>query len=76
MTVTGDDLWTAAARCPADAVRWLALGWRLGLLDGRDEGWQAAQRDMAYRWHLVYLDVQATARRPAFAELQRRRGES
>lgn len=76
MNATRDDLWRLAERCPAEALGWLSLGWRLGILDGRDEGWDAAQHDMAMRWHRVYLDVQAMARQPTFAELQRRRGEA
>lgn len=72
-TPSADNLWKLTERCPAEAVKWLSLGWRLGLIDGRDEGLHAAELDMAEAWHRVWLDVRKTMAQPTFAELAGRR---
>jgi hypothetical protein len=74
--LAGDDLWRLTSDCPSESVQWLALGWRLGLLDGWDEGWTSAERDMAIRWHEVWLATRRVIASPTRTELARRRGEA
>jgi hypothetical protein len=73
---TREALWALASECPAIGLQWLALGWRLGLLDGRDEGFRAAELDMAMRWREMWLASRDVLRGPTFAELQARREEA
>lgn len=71
-----DAIWRALRDCPPSALPWAALAYRAAYPDAWQDGWDAAQRDMAISWHALYLHVQQTMRRPTFAELQARRREA
>lgn len=67
-------LWYALTHCPPASLIWASLGYRAGLIDGREQLRRELAADLAAAgaaWH-EWRDV---AGRPSHAELQRRRGE-
>jgi hypothetical protein len=51
-------------------------GYRLGWHTGWHGGYAAAEREMEALWHAVWLRISSTLKRPTYAELRARRGET
>lgn len=70
---TRDALVRLISGLPPEQVLAAGLGWRLGVLDGIEQGIAAEERAEAARWHKVYLSTKAVLDRPTRTELDQRR---
>ena len=69
-----DETLDALAECSSpDALHWAVTGYRAGVEDGTELGYQQAETDMAEAWAPVAADVRRRAGQPSHDELVKRR---
>lgn len=68
-------LWRMLVHCPPASLLWASIGYRAGVIDGREQLRADLAADLAQAGRAWRTSADLGIGRPSHAELQRRRGE-
>lgn len=68
-------LWFALTKCPPAALIWASLGYRVGVIEGREQLRRELAIDLMEAGAAWRAETGWKPGHPSYAELQRRRGE-